>query len=224
MAEITLALQGGTIHIPGWVVDHTSFLRWLRTADIPDGAVVGFLNGDVWVDTMPERAFAHNRIKTIVAGALNALVMKEELGVYFGDGMLFTSKEAEFTTAPDGMFVSKATIEAGRVWLVGAKEGEEDTQLLGSPDLVIEVVSDGSEFKDAEWLMSRYWDAGVNEYWLIDGRKGPIRFTIHRRGLKGFAAVRKSEGWARSSVLGKSFRFTPGEKLLGKQDYRLDIR
>jgi Uma2 family endonuclease len=224
MAEITLAVQGGEIHIPGWVVDHPSFLRWLRTADIPDGVVVGFLAGDVWVDVMPERAFAHNRIKTAVAETLGPLIRQEKLGVYFGDGMLFTSKKAEFTTAPDGIFVSKATDEAGRVWLTGAKEGEEDTQLHGAPDLVIEVVSDGSEFKDAEWLMSRYWDAGVREYWLIDGRKVPVRFTIYRRGPKGFVAVRKSGGWVRSPVLGKSFRFAPSEKLLGKQDYQLEVR
>lgn len=224
MAEITLALAGGKLHIPGWVIDHASFLRWLRTADIPEGVPVGFLNGDVWVDVMPERAFAHNRIKTAVAATLDSLVAAEKLGAYFGDGMLFTSKEAGFTTAPDGLFVSNTMMEAGRVWLTGAKEGEEDTQLHGTPDLVIEVVSDGSEFKDTEWLMSGYWNAGVGEYWLIDARKEPLRFAVHRRGPKGFVAVRKSSSWVRSPLLGKSFRFTPSAKLLGKQDYRLEVR
>jgi hypothetical protein len=76
MAEITLAVEGGKIHIPGWVVDHPNFLRWLRTADIPDGVVVGFLYGDVWVDVMPVRAFAHNRIKTAVAATLSRLVQQ----------------------------------------------------------------------------------------------------------------------------------------------------
>ncbi|HET6573938.1 MAG TPA: Uma2 family endonuclease, partial [Fimbriiglobus sp.] len=142
----------------------------------------------------------------------------------FGDGMLFTSEEAEFTTAPDGMFISNATMAASRIRLAGAKEREEDTQLLGSPDLVIEVVSDGSEFKDTEWLMAGYWNAGVTEYWLIDARKAPVRFTTYRRGPKGFVAVRKSGGWVRSPVLGKMFRLTPTEKLLGKQDYQLDVR
>ncbi|HET6575991.1 MAG TPA: hypothetical protein VFG68_20490, partial [Fimbriiglobus sp.] len=129
MAEITLMVERGRIHIPDWVVDHPSFLRWLRTADIPDGVVVGFLNGDVWVDVMPERAFAHNRIKTAVAETLGPLIRGQQLGVYFGDGMLFTSEEAEFTTAPDGMFISNATMAASRIRLAGAKEREEDTQL-----------------------------------------------------------------------------------------------
>jgi Uma2 family endonuclease len=138
--------------------------------------------------------------------------------------MLFSSMDGEFTTAPDGLFVSKATMATGKVKLAGAKEGEEDTQLFGAPDLVIEVVSDGSQFKDTEWLMSAYWDSGVGEYWLIDARKGPIRFTIYRRGSKGFVPVRKSEGWVRSPVFGKSFRFVPTEKLFGKQDYSLEVR
>lgn len=224
MADITLAVEGGKIHIPEWVVGHPSFLRWLRTTDIPEGVVVGFLNGDVWVDVMPERAFAHNRIKTAVAATLGRLVQQGKLGVYFGDGMLFTSEEAGFTTSPDGMFISKATIAGGGIRLTGAKEGEEDTQLLGSPDLVIEVVSDGSEFKDTEWLMAGYWNAGVTEYWLIDARKAPVRFTTYRRGAKGFVAVRKSGGWVRSPVIGRAFRLTPTEKLLGRQDYLLDVR
>jgi hypothetical protein len=81
-----------------------------------------------------------------------------------------------------------------------------------------------SEFKDTEWLMSGYWNAGVGEYWVIDGRQGPVRFSVYRRGPKGFVAVRKSGGWVRSTVFGKLFRFTPSEKLLGKQDYQLDVR
>lgn len=221
---VTLAVRGGQIDIPDWIDSHDAFLRWLKKADIPDDFPVGFVNNRVWVEPMAERAFSHNRIKTAVAETLGPLIRGQKLGVYFGDGMLFTSKEFKFTTAPDGMFVSKATADAGRVWLTGAKEGEEDTQLLGSPDLIVEVVSDGSEFKDTEWLMSGYWNAGVREYWLIDGRKEPVRFTIYRRGPKGFVAVRRSEGWARSPVLDRSFRFTHAEALLGKQDYQLEVR
>lgn len=221
---VTLAVRGGQINIPDWIDSHDAYLRWLKTADIPDDIPVGFVNNRVWIEPMPERAFSHNRIKTAVAETLGPLIRGQKLGVYFGDGMLFTSKEFKFTTAPDGMFVSKATADAGRVWLTGAKEGEEDTQLLGAPDLVVEVICDGSEFKDSEWLMARYWNTGVIEYWVIDGRNKRVRFTIHSRGPKGFVAVRKSGGWVRSSVLGKQFRFSPSEKMLGKLDYQLDVR
>jgi Uma2 family endonuclease len=224
MASITLRVSGGEVHIPGWVTDHNSFLRWLRTADIPDDIPVGFVNGDVWVEVMPERAFAHNRIKTAVAAVLRPLVRSEKLGIYVGDGMLFSSLEAGFTTAPDGMFVSKESIAAGRVRLTGAKEGEEDTKLIGYPDLTIEVVSDGSEVKDTEWLMSGYWNAGVTEYWVIDARKGTVRFTINRRGPKGYTAVKKSGGWVLSPVLGQAFRFVPGEMAFGRRDYEFETR
>jgi heat-inducible transcriptional repressor len=56
--------------------------------------------------------------------------------------------------------------------------------------MVLEVVSPSSVVKDTEWLMSRYHEAGVREYWLIDARgEGDPAFTIYRRAAKEFVAV-----------------------------------
>ena len=56
------------------------------------------------------------------------------------------------------------------------------------------------------------------------GTSKPLRFTIFRLGAKGYTAVRKSDGWAKSAVLGRSFRFVPDEELMGHRTYRLDVR
>lgn len=223
MTNLVLGLSSGNFRVPTWIATHDQYLKWIDTADLPEDVRVCFVMGQLWVDAMPERAFAHNRLKTLVAETLGPLIRKERLGVYFGDGMLFTSLDGEFTTAPDGMFVSNGAIASGRVTLTGGTPEEEDTRLIGSPDLVIEVVSRGSEDKDLAWAMSAYWNAGVDEYWVIDGQRGSIRFAIHRRRAKGFVAARKVDGWLRSDVLGRSFRFQPAGMVMGRREYELEV-
>lgn len=220
---VALGTSLGTFRVPEHLTTHKKFLQWLAETEIPEELRIGFAMGELWVEVMPERAFAHNRIKTALAGVISPIVEAGGMGVYFGDGMLFTSTKAKFSVYPDGMFVSQASIDDGRVWLTGAKEGEEDTELRGSPDLTIEVVSDTSEDKDTEWLMGRYWDAGVQEYWIVDARKEPVKFAIHRRGPKGFSSVRKSGGWTPSPLLARSFRFVPGQMVFGKRQYRFEV-
>ena len=182
---VTMRTEEGEVRVPAWVVDHPSFLKWLRSGAVPEAVRIGYIRDEVWVEPMPERAFAHNQIKTLVASVLMPLVTQAELGAYFGDGMTFTSEAEDFTCFPDGIFVSQESIDAGRVRLTGGKRGRQDTELVGVPDLVVEVVSDGSVDKDTEWLLSKYWNAGIAEYWLIDGRSGPPRFTLYRHGPKG---------------------------------------
>lgn len=219
-----VSVQFGTIVVPPWIVDHPSFLRWLRSGDVPDEARVCYINGIVWVDPMSERAFSHNKVKTDVARVVSGLVEAEGLGVYFGDGMTYTNGPEQFTSVPDGMFVSHAGMDGRRVWLTGGEHGHQDTELVGVPDLVIEVVSPTSVDKDTAWLPAKYWAAGVPEYWLIDAREGSPKFTIFRHRADGYAAVRKAGGWLKSPVLGRSFRFTPGDALMGRPTYRFEVR
>ncbi|MBN9523402.1 Uma2 family endonuclease [bacterium] len=219
-----ITFQVGRVTVPPWVVDHPSFLRWFRSGDVPEDARITYVNDTLWVDPMSERAFAHNKVKTAVAYVLYGLIEGQNLGQYFGDGMVYTNEDEQFTTVPDGMFVSREAVEAGRVWLTGGERSEGDTELVGVPNLVIEVVSPNSEDKDTVWLMAKYWAAGIPEYWVIDGREEPLKFTIYRHGRGEYKAVRKTGGWAKSAVLGRSFRFVPGEKVMGHPTYGFEMR
>lgn len=219
-----VSVQVGTLVVPPWIVDHPSFLRWLRSGDVPDDLRVCYINGIVWMDPMSERAFSHNRIKTLVAAVVMPFVEEQRLGTYFGDGMSYTNGPELFTSVPDGMFVSHAAMDTRRVWLTGGEQGERDTELVGVPDLVIEVVSPNSVDKDTAWLPAKYWAAGVPEYWLIDAREGSPAFTIYRHRPDGYKAVRKAGGWLKSPVLGRSFRFAPGDELMGRPTYRFEMR
>lgn len=201
-----MSAKHGKVQIPGWVVDLPTFRRWVHSGEPQEKLRAQFLNGEVWVDLVMEEAFSHNFVKNAVYAALMPLT--EGLGLFFSDGMLLTNDDAGIATEPDAMFISTEALESGRVELGAGTDVEANaTEVVGSPDLVIEIVSRSTEEKDTELLMSKYHDAGISEYWVIDARDpDDIRFDILKRSKKEYTAVKKSGGWVKSAVLGKSFR------------------
>ena len=219
-----LYVQDEKVEVPSWVIDHPSFLKWIRSGAVPQDLRVGFIDGHVWIDSTPERAFAHNRLKAWITSVLLPLVEDNHLGDFYTDGMLFTCEAEQFSTIPDGLFLSQETIDRGQVRLTGGVGGRSDTEVVGTPDLVIEIVSENTEDKDLVWLMSKYWAAGIREYWIVDGREEPLSFTIYRHRPRGYVAIRKVSGWTRSEVFNRSFRFVPASKRQGHQTYRFEVR
>jgi len=199
MSTITI---GAPVRIPGWVKDLASFRRWARSGAFPDHGWISHLGGEIWVDLSMERA-AHNQAKGAVNGALTQLVQQEDLGSYFSDRMLLANDDADLSTEPDGMFVSHESIDRGKAILV---EGDQALEVQGSPDMVLEVVSDSSVEKDLEVLFDLYWRAKIAEYWIIDVRGETPRFEINRRGPSKYGALRQQGGWVRSRVFQRSFR------------------
>lgn len=51
------------------------------------------------------------------------------------------------------------------------KEYRSEKGIFGAPDLCIEVVSDSSRRRDYGLKVTKYMDAGVREYWIIDVRR-----------------------------------------------------
>lgn len=201
-----MSAKHGKVQIPGWVVDLPAFRRWVHSGEPQEKLRAHFLNGEVWVDLVMEEAFSHNFVKNAIYAAL--LPLTEGLGLFFSDGMLLTNDDAGIGTEPDAMFISNEALESGRVELTAGTDAEANvTEVVGSPDLVIEIVSRSTEEKDTEVLVAKYHDARISEYWVIDARDPEdIRFDILKRGRKGYAAVRKSDGWVKAAVLSKSFR------------------
>jgi Uma2 family endonuclease len=214
---------GKGLHIPAYVTDHESFRRWARSGEIPDGVRVCYLDGDIWVDLSMEQLYTHNRAKTRFTIDLGGMAEDENLGQYFSDGVTL-SYRARLTTVPDGVFVSYDTLRAGRIMRVeGAKHGY--VELEGTPDMVLEVVSESSVHKDTVELRRKYWRAGIAEYWLVDVRSEPTRFDLLRCGPKGYLRTReRAGGWLRSVIFGRSFRLTQTTDPVGDPQFRLDIQ
>jgi Uma2 family endonuclease len=100
----------------------------------------------------------------------------------------------------------------------------EESGVIAVLDMVLEVVSDSSVQKDYDLLRRAYWEADIREYWLVDARKEPARFDILRHGSRGYVAVRKQDGWVKSTVFGKSFRLTQRRNDLGQPEFSLAVR
>lgn len=211
------------IVIPPGIVDLESFRRWARSDDLPEKARVAFFQNQLWMDPTMEQAYTHNRVK----GTTNAVLLPlgEEIGEghYFTDGMLLTNSEIGFTTIPDGLYVSFAALESGRVVEVPGKDNG-CVEFVGSPDMVLEIMSRYTAQKDEDFI-TLYFRAGIPEYWLIDVRREPIRFDIFRRNARKYIATRKQPGgWLKSPTFGRSFRLASSTDRRGRAIYRLEVK
>jgi Uma2 family endonuclease len=210
--------------VPAWVKDFESFRRWMHSAVFPDEGKICFINGKVWVDLSMEEHLSHSRVRTEIGRVLANLMKETKFGEFITEGMRYSHLETQLCTEPDGMIVSKESRRTERVRFVGGEKGMQ-TEMVGSPDIVIEIVSRSSEVKDTEWVMSAYFDAEIEEYWRIDARdQDDIQFDIYKRGKKEFTAVRKSGGWVKSTVLRKSFRLTQTEDDEGESEFTFEYR
>ena len=58
-----------------------------------------------------------------------------------------------------------------------------DPEIVGAPDLVIEVLSPSSTKRDRSLKMSLYARSGVREYWIVDPKLGVVEvFALGARG------------------------------------------
>jgi Uma2 family endonuclease len=219
----TIMLYETCVRIPPWVHDHASFRRWVHSGEFPEKGRICFLNGEVWVDMSMEQFYTHNQVKGEFNVVVGSLVKAGRLGRYVPDGMLLTNLEVEFTSQPDGAFVSHRSLRTGRVQLGEGAQGGF-VELLGAPDMALEILSPSSVHKDTVLLLDLYWRAGIREYWLADVRGDRLQFDIYRHAARGYAATPKRGGWMKSAVFGKSFRLTRQTDELGHPEFSLEVR
>ena len=213
-----VAIENEAIAVPTWVVDLESFRRWCDDDDFPESGQFSFLRGEVWIDMSKEQLYSHNRVKTRFTISVGGMIESCGLGIYFSDGAFLSNVEGDVSNQPDGMFVSFEALRDGRVKDI---EGRADgfVELEGSPDMVLEVVSQSSIEKDNEVLREAYFRAGVREYWLVDARKPPLKFDIFRHGATAYEPTTPdADGYFRSEVFNRSFRLVRGVNRAGVSD------
>jgi Uma2 family endonuclease len=165
----------------------------------------------------------HNKVKVEVSAVLALLTKKLKLGEFHGDRTLLTNAAANVSTEPDALLVTWDTSRAGRIRLVPRSEPESDfIEIEGTPDWVLEIVSDSSVAKDTRRLRQGYHRAGIPEYWLIDARGEEIDFQILLREESDYAAVPGGRGgWLESRLFGRRFRLTRERNEVGRWTYTL---
>ena len=150
----------------------------------------------------------HNQLKHLFSVILGGLLLKRPVGIYCGDRMRLVNFPADISCEPEGMYISHRSRRNERVtW----EQGAESLEVIGSPDMVLEVVSSHSIQKDTVVLRELYSRAEIPEYWLVNPLHGQLTLDILRNTSEGYLPVPKVAGWTRSSVFRKSFRIAPAK-------------
>lgn len=209
------------IRIPADIHDLESFRRWCRSPDYPERGDVFWFEGTFWVNNDMEQAYTHSLIQLAIATALTTITQQLKNGHVFGDRMRLSNNLTDLSCEPDVMLISLETIRQKHVRQMPSETGGV-IEFEGSPDIVVEVVSNSSEDKD-EQMKDRYFFAGIREYWIADGRRQQTRFEIFRRGETQYESTPAKDGWIHSEVLGRSFQLVREADEFGNPTFRLDV-
>ena len=222
MAAKTI-LFDNRVRVPADVFDLASFRRWATSDDFPEEGRISFLDGQLEIDMSPEDLLFHSPVRGATTAAVWILVRERELGRVFVRGMRFTNETSRISLIPDLTFCSWETLESGRVSIVESVPGTERyLEIVGAPDCVVEIVSKSSVSKDTRVLKKKYFQAGIDEYWLIDARKAEIDFQLLTRGDSGYEPVSADrQGYRKSSVFPLKFKLTRERDRIGHWRYTL---
>lgn len=213
----------GMLHVPASAHTLAGFRRWVHSREFPEKLRATYLDGEVYLDMSKENIQSHAAVKTGVCVPLGLLVDERDLGNLYINGVLVTNEEAELSTNPDAVLVTWESLEKQRVVYVSNSKGEE-IEIAGSPDWLLEIVSDSSVEKDTHRLRKAYHRAGVREYWLIDARGGECCFVILYWRKSGYVAASSKEGWQFSRVFARHFRLTRHHDRRGAWKYTLHLK
>lgn len=217
-------MDRGSFRIPASALTLAGFRDWVTSGSVPEHIRVAFLDEEIYLDMSNEELETHNKVKMEIARVVLNWNREYQRGTFGGDGMLVTNESAGVSNNPDALFFTHKTLETGRVRLV-PREGEQGQyiEIVGTPDWVLEVVSDSSVHKDTVRLRQAYHRAGIGEYWLIDARGDDIVFHLLHHRKNGYAAAPIRDGWQRSRIFGRAFRFDRQRDALGLWEYTLHV-
>lgn len=217
---VTLLTRSETVVIPPEIGTLSGFRAWARSDPALEHATVWFICGNVWVDYRPMQLFAEASVRVAIISELHALVRRSG-GKVFGRGVFWTHPQTETAGNPDGLFISHESFAAKRIRFLPDPPRDCD-EIEGVPDIVLEIAKTGEE---APPLREAYFEAGIQEYWLVDARGSEVEFTIYKHSGKKYTATRaQAGGWQKSGVFGKSFRITRVTDATGNPEFTLEVR
>lgn len=216
-------LIGDRITIPASVVDHDSYREWARSDDYPEKLRTHWIDGALIVEDEMEQMYTHNRVKAVICAVLLPLADALGTGEYLSDGMMLSLPAIDLTTVTDGLYFHHASFRAGRIRSVPNARGVGHLELIGPPEMVLEVVSEHSVRKDMVRLTDAYQRAGIDEFWRVDVRAGTV-FEILRNDGTAWQPSATTDGWQRSAIFGREFRLRGEPNPLGHVKFFLDTR
>lgn len=134
--------------------------------ELPDGAPYELMRGEFVLSPAPRSS--HQMIVVLLAELFSAI-----------------SRKSGGTTliAPADVVLSDSTIvQPDLLYVAKERRGIVGNRVNGPPDLVVEVVSEGSERRDRIEKFATYAEYSVPEYWIVDQSAQWIEFLILKDG------------------------------------------
>lgn len=220
-----VALLEHDVLVPPSAHTLAGFRAWAKSAEYPERGRISFLDQEIIIDMSPEELETHNQVKLEVERTLANFNKKKKLGKLYADRTLITNVDANLSTEPECSFVSWKSLESEQARLVPREDEEgQYVEIEGTPDWVLEIVSDSSVRKDTKTLRDRYHKAGIPEYWLIDARGEEIDFQILVREKSSYTSKPGRGGWQRSPVFKRQFLLVRRRGRLGLYEYTLQSK
>jgi len=210
------------VHLPASALTFEGFRRWVLSDACPEKLRIHFIQGEVFVEMGPEAMETHSKVKGAIYAALATIGDEEDLGEAYPDGVRVTHRRARLSCEPDVTFICFDSIKQGRLKFTPKANRKDDyIEIVGAPDVVVEVISDSSVRKDEKVLREIYAQARVPEFWIVDARKSKIRFEILLLEHGRYRNASPPDEPHRSEVFGRRFTLTRSKNPIGTFIYRL---
>lgn len=224
LAGTTVSTVDGDLTVPTGVDSLDRYREWTAREPLLERIKSCFINGHVWLESEMEELFVHVEVKSEILAVLRGIVRTGQLGHMFGDGVRVVGPQLRFASEPDAVFVSFESIQNQAVRYNAVGPQSAANEIVGPPDMILEVVSRSSVKKDREWLFDLYAQLGVREYWLADCRQDRCQFEVYRNVSGRYEAVGAEDGWQVSAVFGHAFQLVRTVDLLGHPRFTLSTR
>ena len=156
--------------------------------DVEEGYIYELINGIVMRRTSPN--LIHQEASMMLSTLLNTFILSKKLGKLYAAPTDVYLNQFDYLV-PDLSFVAEGNPAVTKGSLC----------IEGVPDLIIEILSKGTQKNDRGDKMAQYEVHGVKEYWIVDPRLKSIEVYAWRE--KGYEMVFYAEetGEIRSNVL-----------------------
>jgi Uma2 family endonuclease len=148
--------------VRGWTYE-----EFARLPD--DGNRYEVIAGDLYVTPSPGRI--HQKVSARLSGLFLAYCEEHGAGDVYHAPFDVIFGEGDYLE-PDLVFVREDRVD----------EVIRDHGIVGTPDLVVEILSDSTESRDRGIKRERYAAYGVPEYWIIDTDEKHVEVYRLRRG------------------------------------------